>query len=91
MLLACVAVLWALPFRSFDLDRFFVPKELALHVGAAVALTLVMAGGAALPRTRLDRNFAVFLALSTASALFTINGWLAVRALAISVSAAFVF
>ncbi|MFA6166797.1 MAG: O-antigen ligase family protein [Gemmatimonadaceae bacterium] len=91
VVLACVAVLWALPFRSFDLDRFFVPKELALHVGAALALTLAVAGGVGLPRTRLDRNFVVFLALSAVSALFTINGWLAMRALAISVSAAFVF
>lgn len=84
-----VAVLVALPYRSFDLDRFLVPKELALHVGAALALVLVVAGGAAVQRTRLDRIFVVFLALSAASALFAVNGWLAMRALAISVSAVF--
>ncbi len=89
MALACAAVLVALPYRSFDLDRFFVPKELALHVGASVALTLVVASGVAMPRTRLSRSFAVFLVLSAVSALFATNGWLSVRAFAISVSAAF--
>ncbi len=84
-----VAVLIALPYRSFDLDRFLVPKELALHVGAALALVLVVAGGAALTRTRIDRTLIFFLGLSAASALFAPNGWLAMRALAISVSAAF--
>ena len=89
MVLGVVAVLVVLPYRSFDLDRFFVPKELALHVGAALALVLVIAGGAAVQRTRLDRVFTVFLSLSALSALLAPNGWLAVRALAISVSAAF--
>lgn len=85
----CAAVLIALPYRSFDLDRFLVPKELALHVAASLALVLVLLGGAVVQRTRLDRVFAVFLALSAASALFSVNGWLAMRALAITVSAAF--
>jgi O-antigen ligase len=88
-ILGVVAVLVALPYRSFDLDRFLVPKELALHAGATLALVLVIAGGASMQRTRLDRTFAVFLSLSAISALFATNGWLALRALAISVSAAF--
>ncbi|HEY3287698.1 MAG TPA: O-antigen ligase family protein [Gemmatimonadaceae bacterium] len=91
VVLAGVAVLVALPYRSFDLDRFFVPKEMALHVGAALTLTLVVASGIALPRTRTDRNLIVFLALSAVSALLAVNGWLALRALSISVSAAFVW
>lgn len=89
MVLGAAGVLVALPYRSFDLDRFLVPKELALHVGAALALVLAVAGGAAVPRTRQDRLFAAFLALSIVSALVAPNGWLALRALAISVSAAF--
>jgi len=89
VVLGIASVLAAVPYRSFDLDRFFVPKELGLHVGAALALVLVVAGGAAVHRTRLDRVFTVFLALSALSALLAPNGWLAVRALAISVSAAF--
>jgi len=87
--LAVIATLVALPYRSFDLDRFLVPKELALHVGAALALVLAIAGGAGLRRSRLDDLFVAFLALSAASALFAPNHWLAVRALAISLSAAF--
>ena len=91
MVLAVAAVLVALPYRSFDLDRFLVPKELALHVGAALTLTLVVVSSASLPRTRLDRSLVVFLALSAASALLATNGWLALRALTISVSAAFIW
>lgn len=89
VVLAALAVLAALPYRSFDLDRFLVPKELALHVGAALALVLVIAGGAEVRRTKLDNLWLAFLALSAASALFAPNHWLAVRALSISASAAF--
>ena len=89
MVCGAVATLAALPYRSFDLDRFMVPKELALHIGAALALVLVIAGGATVARTWLDRAFIVFLGLSALSALFAPNEWLALRALAISVSAAF--
>ncbi len=86
-----VAVLVALPYRSFDLDRSLVPKELALHVGAALSLTLVLVGGASLARTRLDRSLVMFIALSAVSALLATNGWLALRAFTITVSAAFVW
>jgi len=89
--LAAAAVLVALPYRSFDLDRFLVPKELALHVGAALSLTLVVGSGASQMRTRIDRSLVVFLGLSAVSALLASNGWLALRALALSVSAAFVW
>jgi O-antigen ligase len=89
VLLAGAATLAALPFRSFDLDRFLVPKELGLHVGATVALVLAVAGGALPRRTRLDTIAAGFLLLSAASAAFAPNHWLALRALALSVSALF--
>lgn len=91
IMLAGGTVLSALSYRSFDLDRFLVPKELGLNLAGGVALTLVLIGGVVLPRTRTDRNFAVFLGLSALSALFAVNGWLALRALSISVSAAFVW
>jgi hypothetical protein len=91
VIVSCLAVVVALPYRSFDLDRFLVPKELVFHLGAALALFLVLAGGSVLPRTRTDRSFVVFLGLSALSALFAANGWLALRALTISVSAAFVW
>jgi O-antigen ligase len=91
---AIVVVLAALPFRAFELDRFFVPKELTLHLAAAVAggLALAAARDGAWRRWRLaDWALAGFLALGALSALLAENRWLAARSLAISVSAAAVF
>ncbi len=89
IVLATGAVLAALPFRSFDLDRFLVPKELALHAGATCALVIAVAAGLQPRRTRLDGVLTAFLALSALSAVAAPNHWLAVRALAISISGAF--
>ncbi|MHB1313578.1 MAG: O-antigen ligase family protein [Gemmatimonadaceae bacterium] len=86
--LAACAALAALPFRTFDLDRFLVPKELALHIGATVALVLTVAAGAWSHRSRLDTVMVGFLALSALSAAAAPNHWLSARALAISVSGA---
>jgi O-antigen ligase len=71
----------------FELDRFFIPKELVLH------LTAVIAGYAAMrmPMTRVDRLLALFLLLSAISSIFATNPWLAMRALAISVSGVVIF
>jgi hypothetical protein len=97
---ALAVVLVALPYKAFDLDRYFVPKELVLHltallatVGAIVALGNGMGrrGGPAISLTRADTLLAAFLVLSGASALFAPNGWLAARALAVSVSGALLF
>lgn len=89
VVLAGCAALAALPFRTFDLDRFLVPKELALHVGATVALVLTIAMGAQSRRSRLDIVMLGFLVLSALSAAAAPNHWLAVRALSISISGAF--
>jgi len=35
-------VLASLPYKAFDLDRYFVPKELVLHVCAAVAAVVLL-------------------------------------------------
>jgi O-antigen ligase len=83
---ALAVVLAAVTYREFELDRFFVPKELVLHVTALVA-------AAALVRRVRDMRFgivdgllAAFLALSAVSAALAANGWLAFRALAVSAS-----
>ncbi len=81
----------AAPYKSFDLDRFFVPKELVLHLTALlVALPLVVrrrrAGIAAV-----DLLLFCYLVLSTISALFATNHWLATRALALTWSSLLVF
>ena len=81
----------ALPYRVFELDRYFVPKELVLH-GAAVLLAVPL-----LARRRegrpdaADALLALFLAWSAASALFATNYWLAQRALGVTASSLILF
>ncbi len=88
-------VLAALPYKVFDLDRYAIPKELALHLTAtlAAAAALIALGraagrgrGPAIPLTRVDTLLTGFLLFSAASAFFSQNGWLAARGLAVSVS-----
>ena len=84
-------VLAALPYKAFDLDRYFVPKELVLHVCAAAAALLCLARRHRLSFARVDWLIVGFITLSTAAALFATNWWLAERALAISFSGAALF
>ena len=87
-----VAVMFAtLSYKMFELDRYFVPKELVLNAAALlVALTL-------LPRLRsmrfdaADLLLALFLAWSAVSAIFATNHWLAQRALGVSLASALIF
>jgi len=79
-------VLFSLPYKAFDLDRFFVPKEAVLHVTAAIAGLIVLARRRSPELSRIDTLLVAFLALSGLSALFAHNWWLATRALAITAS-----
>jgi O-antigen ligase len=88
---ALVAVVVVLPYRAFDLDRFFAPKELALHVSALVAGVALLSGANRAELTRVDVALIVWVALSAASALFATNHWLAYRAFTITLSGAVVF
>src|ERR1019366_3735251 len=87
--LACV--LAVLPYRSFDLDRFFAPKELALHAAALVAGIAALASARRLALSRADLALVAWLSLSAISAVFATNHWLAYRALTVSVSGAGIF
>jgi len=82
------------PFKLFELDRYFVPKELALHIAAALML-LIGLGSLLRNRERSvdlpDLLIAAFLGLSLLSAIFATNWWLAQRALSLSVSSAVIF
>jgi O-antigen ligase len=84
-------VLVALPYKLFELDRYFVPKEVVLHAAA------FLLGLGLLLRTRrfradtADSLLAVFLGWSLLSTLFATNHWLAQRALGVSVSSAVIF
>lgn len=97
LLLAGVAIaafggaLASVAYRAFDLDRFFVPKELALHVGAAMIMVALLQRAGPRPRTRIDLTLGAWLLLSVASTLAATSGWHAIRALAISASAAAMF
>jgi hypothetical protein len=88
---AAACVLLVLPYRSFDLDRFFVPKELALHAAALVAGLAALISVRRLALRRSDSALLLWLVLSAFSAVFTTNHWLSFRALSVSVSAAVVF
>ena len=90
--IALVAVVLAvLPFKLFELDRYFVPKELVLHVAALGAAVFLLARGRSLKLDAADLLLALFLVWSIASALFATNYWLAQRALGVSVSGALIF
>jgi O-antigen ligase len=86
-----LAVVVALPYKLFELDRYFVPKELVLHVVALIIAVLLLARRRSLSFDIADGLLALFLLWSAASALFATNYWLAQRALGISVSGAIVF
>lgn len=88
---AIAVVLAASLHRAFELDRFLVPKELALHVTAVVAglCALRLLRGIAL--TWIDLLLFAWLVLGALSVVTAQNKWVGVRALAVSASAAVVF
>src|SRR5580698_1166727 len=88
---AIATVLVALPYKAFDLDRYFVPKELALHLTALCAVATVLYSARRLTLTRVDTLLVAFLVLSAISTAFARNGWLATRALAVSLSSIALF
>src|SRR5450759_2167591 len=88
MILAVVA---ALPYKVFELDRYFVPKELVLHMAALIIALMLMARRRSLVFDFVDGLIAFFLLWSVASAIFATNHWAAQRSVAISISGAVVF
>lgn len=88
---AIAVVLAVSTLTLFDLDRFFVPKELVLHVVAALAGVFAVRAIARGSFTRVDFWLACFLGWSALSALFATNRWLGFRALAISASGVLIF
>src|SRR4051812_820630 len=86
-----LVVIIALPYKLFGLDRYFVPKELVLHVAALIIALLLVARRRTLGFDIVDGLLAFFLLWSTASALFATNYWVAQRSLAIGVSSVIVF
>ncbi|HEX7595134.1 MAG TPA: O-antigen ligase family protein [Gemmatimonadaceae bacterium] len=85
------AVVVALPYKVFELDRYFVPKELVLHVAALVIALVLVVRRRTLSFDIVDGLIAFFLLWSVASAFFATNHWVAQRSVAISLSSAIVF
>src|SRR5215207_819092 len=83
---AAAVVLLSLPYKAFDLDRFFVPKELVLHATAAIAGLIALARRPRPALSRIDTFLVGFALLSVISAVFAENWWVATRALAITLS-----
>src|SRR3954464_11552937 len=88
---AVAVVLAALPYKAFDLDRYFVPKELVLLLCASVSAFVCVRNRNRVTVTIVDVLLAAFLVSSVVSTLFAINLWAAERALAISLSGAALF
>lgn len=89
---AVLAVLAVITDRAFELDRFFVPKELILHLSALLAGLLAAAGfRRGVPFTRIDLLLVGYLILGVASTFLADDGDRAIRALSISVSGVAVF
>jgi O-antigen ligase len=88
---AIAVVLAVSTLHVFELDRFFVPKELVLHVTAVIAGLLAMRAVWRLGITRVEVLLAAYVLLSALSALMATNRWLGLRALAITVSSVFLF
>jgi O-antigen ligase len=86
-----LAVVAALPYKMFELDRYFVPKELVLNVAAVLIAVMLLARLRSLSFDVVDGLLALFLLWSAASALFATNYWLAQRALGVTVSGAVIF
>lgn len=81
----------AVTYRAFELDRFFVPKELALHTGALMMVVALAVRPGPRVWSRLDVALAAWLAWSMVSAIGSVSGAHAWRALGITASGAVVF
>jgi O-antigen ligase len=88
---AIVVVLVASTLNVFDLDRFLVPKDLALHVTAFLVCLFSLRAIRRAPITRADRFLIAYIALGAISAALATNRWLGLRALAISASGVVLF
>jgi O-antigen ligase len=88
---AVASVLVASTYRVFDLDRFFVPKEMVLHLTAAIVAVLGLSAVRRSAATRVDLILLAFLLVSAVSAGLATNVWAAMRALAISLSGVALF
>ncbi len=84
-------MLGALSFKVFELDRYFVPKELVLNAAALLLIGVVIARPRESNWNVPDGLLGMFLLWSIVSALFATNHWLAQRALAVTLSSLIIY
>src|ERR1051325_7024959 len=84
-------VIAVLPYKLFELDRYFVPKELVLHVVALLVTIVLLVRQRAFTVDLADQLLAVFVLWSVTSSALATNWWLAQRSLALAVSSALIF
>lgn len=84
-------VLASLPYKIFDLDRYFVPKELVLHACAVAAAVALLRARPRLTLSVVDTVLVAFVLFGLVSSFFAMNVWAAERALAISCSGVVLF
>jgi O-antigen ligase len=88
---AIAVMLAAATWKQYELDRFFVPKELVLHLAAMSAGALLLGAVRHVRSTRVDLLLGLYLALAVVSTALATNPWLGFRALAISASGIILF
>ena len=88
---AIAIILAALPYQIFQLDRYTITKELVLYLAALGAALCCFAAARRLTVFMVDAGLVAFLVLSLLSALLAANGWLAFRALGVSLAGAAIF
>jgi hypothetical protein len=88
---ALAIVLAALPYQLFQLDRYTIPKEFVLHLAAFGAALCCLAAARRLTVFMVDALLVAYLGASLLSTLAAGNGWLASRALGVTVAGAALF
>lgn len=88
---AVAVVLAVVPSEFFDLDRFSVPKELALLGTGLLAGLVLLASAPDIELGIAEAGLLAFLGLSAVSALFATNHWLAARSFSVTLGGAAVF
>ena len=88
---ALAVVLVALPFKAFDLERFYVPKELVLFVTASAGAVVLLDRARQFAIGWTDLLLAGWLGLGLVSAAGASNWWLATRAIGVSLAGVTIF
>ncbi|HEY8258462.1 MAG TPA: O-antigen ligase family protein [Gemmatimonadales bacterium] len=84
-------VIAALPLPIFELDRYTIPKELVVELAAFAAAALCLSSARRLSVVAVDVPIVGYLLLSILSAMLATNGWLAFRAVGVSLAGATLF